>query len=224
MARGPLALVQAAITVAIAASLLPLHRAADPHRGAAPRALRVPRFAAQPRTPLALTTGAVAVLLGLVALTPRASPRCRRDSRAQALASSRRASDAPRAAARADLSPRPPPSDLSAPPGVNRTPRRASPPASGAAPDDPAHRADPRRRRLRDARRLNRAGVGARARAAHRRGRLAPARGDDRPALRLSCRGLAAASRDRPHRRQRPRLLRRRPAAQAGAGRRARWS
>ena len=92
IARGPLALIQAAITVAIAE--VSYHFIEQPIRTGALRrlTLRVPRFAAQPRTPLALTTGAVAVLLGLVALTPEGVAALPPGITPQALASSKRAS------------------------------------------------------------------------------------------------------------------------------------
>ena len=103
IARGPLALIQAAITVAIAE--VSYHFIEQPIRTGALRrlTLRVPRFAAQPHTPFALTAGAVAVLLGLVALTPEGVAALPPGITRQALASSKRASDAPRAPARADL-------------------------------------------------------------------------------------------------------------------------
>ena len=92
MARGPLALVQAAITVAIAE--VSYRFIEQPIRTGALRrlTLRAPRFVAQPHTPLALTTGAVALLLGLVALTPEGVAALPPGITRQALASSKRAS------------------------------------------------------------------------------------------------------------------------------------
>ena len=92
IARGLLALIQAVITVAIAE--LSYRFIEQPIRTGALRRvkLRVPRFAAQPRTPLALTSGAVAVLLGLVALTPEGIAALPPGFTKQALASSQRAS------------------------------------------------------------------------------------------------------------------------------------
>ncbi len=92
IARAPLALIQAAITVAIAA--ISYRFIEQPIRTGALRRvrLRVPRFAAQPRTPLALTGGAVAVLFGLVALTPAGVAALPPGFTRQALASSKRAS------------------------------------------------------------------------------------------------------------------------------------
>jgi peptidoglycan/LPS O-acetylase OafA/YrhL len=92
MARGPLALIQAAITVTIAE--VSYHFIEQPIRTGALRrvTLRVPRFAAQPHTPLALTTGAVAALLALVALTPEGVAARPPGITRQALANSKRAS------------------------------------------------------------------------------------------------------------------------------------
>jgi peptidoglycan/LPS O-acetylase OafA/YrhL len=91
IARAPLALIQAAITVAIAE--FSYHFIEQPIRTGALRRLRLrlPRFAAQPRTPLALTAGAVALLLGLVALTPEGVAALPPGITRQALASSERA-------------------------------------------------------------------------------------------------------------------------------------
>src|SRR5579862_5539081 len=92
IARVPLVLIQAAITVAIAEASY--HFIEQPIRTGALRRvkLRVPRFAAQPRTPLALTAGAAAALLGLVALTPEGVAALPPGITRQALASSKRAS------------------------------------------------------------------------------------------------------------------------------------
>jgi len=92
IARGPLALIQAAITVAIAE--VSYRFIEQPIRTGALRRvkLRVPAFAAQPRTPLALTSASVAVLLGLVALTPEGVAALPPGFTRQALASSQRAS------------------------------------------------------------------------------------------------------------------------------------
>jgi peptidoglycan/LPS O-acetylase OafA/YrhL len=93
LARGVLIPAQAAGTVALAA--ISYRYVERPIRSGALRRLRLrtPRLLAQPRTPFALASGALVVLLGLVALTPAGIAALPPGFSRHALASSQQASE-----------------------------------------------------------------------------------------------------------------------------------
>jgi peptidoglycan/LPS O-acetylase OafA/YrhL len=117
IARGPLLLIQVALTVAIAA--VSYRYIEQPIRTGGLRRLRPrwPRFIAQPRTPIALTSFAAAGLLVLVALTPEGVAALPPGFSSKALAKARHAAH-----------------HLVLPPGVVKPPKHhaTSPPPSAA--------------------------------------------------------------------------------------------